>query len=88
MWSIIPAVTFSKELAMRGISVALIVAALSASTAIAGNHNNNDMGGSKTKGFECVHAIHEKHPELKGAAFKAEWGKCRNDPTAYFQNNT
>jgi hypothetical protein len=73
---------------MKGISIALIVAAFSASAAIAGNHSNNDMGGSKTKGFECADTIHKKHPELKGAAYRAEWGKCRNDPTTYFQSNS
>src|SRR5579863_2652082 len=27
-------------------------------------------------------------PDLKGAAYKAEWGECRNDPTTYFRSNS
>ena len=71
--------------AMKSIFAALLIATFSASVAMAGNHSNNDMGGKG--GQNCASAIHHKHPELKGAAFRDEWGKCRNDPTGYLQAN-
>jgi len=32
--------------------------------------------------------IRQKHPELKGSARSAEWGKCKADPAGYMKTNS
>ncbi len=55
------------------------------SAAYAGNHSNF---GVERPEQTCAAAIHQKHPELKGKAFSAEWGKCKADPDGYLKANS
>ena len=61
-----------------------VFAATASAPAFAGNHSNF---GVERPGQTCAAAIHQKHPELKGKAFTAEWGKCKADPTGYLQSH-
>ncbi|HLH48794.1 MAG TPA: hypothetical protein VKV96_05595 [Roseiarcus sp.] len=66
-------------------AIAVIALALGSSIALAGNHSNS---GVERPGQVCADTIRHKHPELKGAARAAEWGKCKADPVGYLKANS
>ena len=66
-------------------AIAIIAFGLGAPVALAGNHSNF---GVERPGQACADFIRQKHPELKGSARSAEWGKCKADPAGYMKTNS
>jgi hypothetical protein len=65
--------------------VAVTIGLASMPVAFAGNHSNF---GVERPGQACADFLRQKHPELKGAARSAEWGKCKADPAGYMKANS
>jgi hypothetical protein len=65
-------------------ATAIIVVGAAIPAAFAANNSNS---GVPRAGQACADTIRQKHPELKGSARSAEWGKCRADPVAYMKAN-
>jgi hypothetical protein len=68
---------------MKSKSLFVVLISFSCLTGAMGAANATSHKDKPNYVQSCTDLVNHKHPGLKGAAWKAEWGKCNTDRPAY-----